>query len=386
MKISQQQHRKLFVMLPLLGLLMLSSRQKIDLSCAILPSSLQEYETENVAKKEGVVSDADVGTCSSSRATGTMKEFFDDGCGRHGSCLVDRCVCDPAYEGEHCERPSTTWPKECRNLTRDENFPDPCMNLNELGWGRLMASSPERHSSAQGRETTFWEKTPVPLRNKDQTLAFGGWESLPRDLGDVAEFGAGPYTKIRLILEDGKVKRTVRSVTLLDPLVAEYVSNPKIQSSYQTGSLCVDASPGWDGGCIKTYLASFFGEDPLREEAYDTVIMINTVEHCIDGVRVFDNIYKSLKPGGILVLGEEYASENHLNEFKNVCHPIRITEKFFRFYLEEFYGPKAGGEFLMTPRTGREALLENRQENRTDRMKIMGAAESLYGIVRKPSQ
>ena len=31
------------------------------------------------------------------------------------------------------------------------------------------------------------------VRNADQTLAFGGWESLPQDLGHVVEFGAGPY-------------------------------------------------------------------------------------------------------------------------------------------------------------------------------------------------
>lgn len=208
------------------------------------------------------------------------------------------------------------------------------------------------------------------VRNADQTLAFGGWESLPQDLGHVVEFGAGPYTKLRLILEDGKMNRSVKSATMIDPLITEYISNPKIQTTYQSGNICVNKSSGWGGGCIQTYLAAFGGEYPLPREHYDTVIMINTIEHCQDAVKVLDNIYRALKPGGVLVFGEEFTSKEQLlgNDKR---HPIRITREFYEFYLNTFYG-----SFLMPTKLGKDI---------SGVMKIKGAEYSVYSIARKRS-
>jgi len=317
------------------------------------------------------------GTCSANRAAvldyvadGTEGDFYyHDGCGPHGTCLVDRCVCDPSFEGTHCDIPAKdVLSNVCKTAKRDKKYPDRCMNLDRQGWGRLRVSSAERYADAANHETKFWENHVVPLRNKDQTLAFDGWRPLPRNLGDVAEFGAGPYTKVRLILEDGDVKRTIRSATLLDPLVSEYIQNPKVKTTYQSGQICVDETAGWKGGCAQTFLASFKGEDPLPEEMYDTVIMVNTIEHCVDAIRVFDNIYRSLKPGGILVLGEEFASPTTL-AVSNPAHPIRPTEKFYRYYLSEFF------EEVMPPKLGSEVKGVG---------KVKGAERSLYAIVRKP--
>eukprot|EP00956_Cyclotella_meneghiniana_P000967 scaffold1144_cov22-Cyclotella_meneghiniana.AAC.1 len=276
-------------------------------------------------------------------------------CGEFGTCLVDRCVCDPSYEGKNCEFMVDNASAGC-NAPRDAFYPDRCMNIGKQPWGRLMVSS--QLSTA----------TKVPTRNADQTAAFDGWNSLPEDLGHVVEFGAGPYTKLRLILEDGQTRRSVKSATMIDPLVSEYIRNPKIQTTYQNGNICVDKTAGWGGGCIQTYLASFGGEDPLPKEQYDTAIMVNTIEHCKDAVKVFDNIFRSLKPGGVFIFGEEFASENQL-ERNNQCHPIRITQEFYKFYLNTFYGT-----FLMPIRLGRDI---------PGVMKIEGAKNSIYAIVRK---
>ena len=53
----------------------------------------------------------------------------------------------------------------------------------------------------QDRELGFWKKTAIPLGNLQQVEAFDGFKSLPRSLGRVLEIGAGPYTKIFLMLE-----------------------------------------------------------------------------------------------------------------------------------------------------------------------------------------
>ena len=122
-------------------------------------------------------------------------------CGPHGTCLVDQCICDPSYEGKYCQYEVQHVKPACR-VKRDQNYPDKCMNIQHHNneWGRLMVSSMIRYKSAQNCETSFWEEHAVPTRNRDQTLAFDEWEPLPTDLGHVVEFGAGPYTKLRLII------------------------------------------------------------------------------------------------------------------------------------------------------------------------------------------
>lgn len=97
--------------------------------------------------------------------------------------------------------------------------------------------------------------------------------------------------------------------------------------------------------------------------------MVNTIEHCNDAVKVFDNIYRALKPGGTFIFGEEYALFGALQE-NNQCHPLRITKEFYDHYLATFYG-----DFLMKPKDGKDILGE---------MKINGARQSIYAIVRKP--
>ena len=45
-----------------------------------------------------------------------------------------------------------------------------------------------------------------------------------------------------------------------------------------------------------------------------------------------DNLYHALKPGGYLVFAEEFASKAGSASHK--CHPLRVTEDFFREFLE----------------------------------------------------
>lgn len=121
----------------------------------------------------------------------------------------------------------------------------------------------------QGRELGFWKKTAIPLGNLQQVKAFDGFKSLPRSLGRVLEIGAGPYTKIFLMLEvltcsacslliDCVVQEAakqgmpfeIESVSLQDPMVDTYPTEAK-HCTYAAGTFC---PPGH--GCLEKMCVS----------------------------------------------------------------------------------------------------------------------------------
>jgi SAM-dependent methyltransferase len=254
-------------------------------------------------------------------------------CGSHGSHLIDTCICEPGYEGESCEE---RIPRRGTKCQFDPN-PDVCWNVRDVG--RFRVASRERQQQAFSCETDFWETTSIPVRNQEQLLAFERFRGLPRDLGEILEIGAGPYTKTKLILEN-QPDRQVSHVTLLDPLIEEYMTNRKINTSYPDRDLVVNGVP------IPTSLVAAGGEDPLPVCRFDTVILVNTLEHCFNAVVVLNNAYQSLKEGGILIFGESFAQETML-QTSDACHPIQLMQGFLVNYLTKFKGVA-----ILPPRCG----------------------------------
>ena len=277
-------------------------------------------------------------------------------CGIHGSCLINRCICDSGYEGNDCT--IFAKPRDVRCVFNSND--DVCMNTER--YGRLKVASPERQRESQECETNFWKAHAKPTRNYDQLLAFESFQSLPIDLGHVVEVGAGPYTKIRLILEESNKRRQVKSITLVDPLLNVYMGSQNITTSYPTGKLC-----SHNGSCIPTTLLATSGETRLPRLYYDAAILVNTLEHCQNAVAVLNNIYHALKSNGILVFGETFATAWQLRE-NDKCHPIRPTRLLFDEFLAEFSSP-----YLLEPRTGEQV----------HGVTNGGARKSLYAIVRK---
>jgi SAM-dependent methyltransferase len=276
--------------------------------------------------------------------------------GTHGSYLINRCICDPGYEGNNCSVPSSRRNIRCLVSSND----DICMNTERFG--RLKVTSLERSREAQACETSFWRNRVKPMRNQDQALAFDSFHSLPQDLGHVVEVGAGPYTKIRLILEESNNQNHVQSITLVDPLLDEYMSNPNISTSYSNGKLCLP-----NESCIPTTLHSTMGESPLPACHFDTAILVNTLEHCSNAIAVLNNVYRSLKCEGILIFGESFATDRQLRG-NDKCHPIQPTKVFLEEYLDEF-----SSMYLLEPTAGEQVIgIING-----------GARQSLYAIARK---
>ncbi|CAN0374206.1 unnamed protein product, partial [Ectocarpus fasciculatus] len=248
-------------------------------------------------------------------------------CGPHGSLLVDSCWCNPGYSGEVCAEYSGILRKEQCSL---DPVNDLCMNT-PGGYGRLRVFSEQRSNLSAQCELSYWEHTKIPVRNNVQIRAFNNFRKLPKHLGQVLELGSGPYSKLRVILEAGAMQRTVDLATFVDPHIVSYLALPHV--SFPGGKLCLPRSKAFAGGCIEILLGNFGAERAVyAPHSYDTVIMVNTIEHCSDAVAVMHNIYTALKPGGYLVFAEEYAVEDQL-QVTDQCHPLRITKLFYDYYF-----------------------------------------------------
>jgi SAM-dependent methyltransferase len=297
----------------------------------------------------------------------------------NGICVVNKCFCDigftnPTLEG--CsERSKPQF--ECSL----EPLEDRCMEYEEFG--RLTAFSPERVKLSSECEVNFWKNVEVPHRNEAQLIFMRYFKDLPKHLGHVLELGSGPYTKLRLLLQEGQVTRTMEdilSVTLEDPLLLRYIQEAKSTSLNDAGQLCLEATPSWDPrvidqvsgekidhSCIPTLIANFGAEHAFPEQTYDTVIMMNVIEHALDARKILDNLYHSIKRGGYLIFAEEFV---HDVADSDACHPLKLRQAFFREFLELNF------ETLFV-----DADLAEWQELPNV---VEGARRSVYSIAKKP--
>ena len=128
-------------------------------------------------------------------------------------------------------------------------------------------------------------------------------------------------------------------ITLLDPLIKDYLSHPKC--TYRNGTL--NSVP------VETVASSIEGFDCV--EPYDLLIMANVLEHCFDVPAIFERILQCLKPGGTLVLGDNAFRMEQIRGLVekqfDAGHPIRVAEGtvtkflhegFAELYQQRFYG------------------------------------------------
>ena len=118
---------------------------------------------------------------------------------------------------------------------------------------------------------------------------FEHYRFLPADLGDYIEVGCGPYTNTRVILSG----RTADRVVCSDPLVETYLTfrDRWLATAHRAGRLETDAHP--------------IEELPFAAESFDTLVMINVLDHVRDADRCLEVVTGLLRPGGTLVLGQD---------------------------------------------------------------------------------
>ncbi|MEM7116249.1 MAG: methyltransferase domain-containing protein [Chloroflexota bacterium] len=137
---------------------------------------------------------------------------------------------------------------------------------------------------------------------------FDGYKVVPRDIDQAVELGCGPYTNMRLVLEN----RTIRKVICSDPLAEQYLKmNGWLSSAYRKQLIEVDSNPA--------------EECPYENESCDLVLLINVLDHVQDAIVVLDNVFRILKPGAFFVFGQDLTDEIDMNNTEeDVGHPIRI--------------------------------------------------------------
>lgn len=182
----------------------------------------------------------------------------------------------------------------------------------------------ERWLAAQAYERTTWieqNQGSIDDRSDAHRDGFGNYESLPKDLGNVAEFGCGPFTQLRNLLRD----HTATSITLVDPLAKVYQAEHK-HCAYRNDML--------DDVAV-TVVAKTVEE--FTGGPFDTVLFINVLSHCRDAHAVLDVVWRSLKPGGILLF-HEHIEERGANLRYDVGHPLTVRQNVVNAFLKRFEG------------------------------------------------
>lgn len=149
-------------------------------------------------------------------------------------------------------------------------------------------------------------------RSREHVTLFDGYQALPTECGDVLEVGCGPFTQARTILQG----RTLTSLTLLDPLLGEYLEHE--HCSYRDGRLY---------GCPASLLALPAEKLPAGLR-FDTIICINVLEHVRDAGVVLSCMQRALRAGGRLVLGETCHDDYHPSREFNLAHPLMLKRSF----------------------------------------------------------
>lgn len=211
-----------------------------------------------------------------------------------GRCLLDRCICYSGWDGLSCDVQWSQPVPECVELTinRDESnvivsvdhdADDSCFYHPEYG---VLQVTRNRWTLAQQLELKLWMRQ-VDLeddRSDIHSNAFKGYQILPPSLGHVLEIACGPFTQLKHIMSQSA--STVDSITLVDPMIFEYKQYIP-HCSYKNNSF-MNHIP---------ILINARAEDLRLGERYDTVIMINGIEHAQDGLLILKNVYESLQPG-----------------------------------------------------------------------------------------
>jgi len=133
-------------------------------------------------------------------------------------------------------------------------------------------------------------------------------------LGDVAEVGAGPFTQSKTILDKG---HTAKSITLVEPMAFHYVDTVPL-CTYKTGRY---------RDLPATFL-SIPAENVPPSVKFDTVVMINVIEHVFDAFSILKRVVDLVKPGGYLLyhdrLWPKYQGVPRSNHREFDLHPIRL--------------------------------------------------------------
>lgn len=194
----------------------------------------------------------------------------------------------------------------------------------------MLSVSPQRWRDAQAYELSTWKRqnsTLYRILKHVGVLAgkvsvepgddwnhwwreqFDNYRALPERIPAAIELGCGPYTNMRLILEQSRINRVVCS----DPLAAEYLKlrHAWIAKEANRGSIEVDNSP--------------IEDLPYADQSFDLVVLVNVLDHVRDADICLKKAISITRRGGYLVVGQDLTSDVDRDRVgPDVGHPIRL--------------------------------------------------------------
>lgn len=194
-----------------------------------------------------------------------------------------------------------------------------------------------RWLAAQAVESGVWHGN---QGGEDRNEQHAGWFDQYRSvngsaLGRMLEIGCGPFTQTQTLLrkvQPPPQEHAITSITLADPLMLFYHQHVP-SCPYRTGSLL---------GHRTLFIASG-AEDLALRGVYDTVIMMNVLEHCRDALAVLENLHAAVKGGtGLLVFSERWYDtkwrkyELDRAPFWDIMHPINIKRAVIETLLAQY--------------------------------------------------
>tara|TARA_R100001509_G_scaffold140114_2_gene94844 strand:- start:7568 stop:8236 length:669 start_codon:yes stop_codon:yes gene_type:complete len=133
---------------------------------------------------------------------------------------------------------------------------------------------------------------------------------------NVIEVGCGPFGKnLSRVLE----LITYKNLYVLDPLLDKYTHKGMSGISNMCKNLNIEK------------LSIPLEEYTEHKNKMDLIICNNVLDHCYDSDKCFDNMYESLRSGGILIFGNDLKDESDIAVARDAMHPIMLQED----YLEQ---------------------------------------------------
>lgn len=217
-----------------------------------------------------------------------------------------------------------------------------------------MKVSQERWEQAQQAELALWERSDqarsclgkLRARARDMLVRvrlrrpswgddwnwwwankFDDYEMIPKELNNVVEFGCGPYTNARIILQG----RVVRHLHCSDPLGRRYIKLRRswLAYAYKSGHILLDDHPA--------------EEAPFASDYFDLTMLINVLDHVRDASLCLEQAIRVTRPSGLLIVGQDLTNENDMAAGSgDVLHPITLTaseldEMLLRRFERELY-------------------------------------------------
>ena len=235
-------------------------------------------------------------------------------CSGRGVCFFGVCHCKPGWLGSNCTAVESSR-ASCGLRGGVDLSDDACLQNSAYGAAVIPAG---RWRVAQAAEARLWASNStrrerdsgVPHRSGRKQRGdrawmhvkqFGSYASLPRgSLGLVAELGAGPWTQTHFLLE-ARPDVTATKVTLIDPGIDGYLRSGR--AIYADGRL---------HGIEAELLLSIPAErvPASYTERFDTLVMINVIEHTFNAFATLHTAHRLLKRGGIFSSSKRDASRS----------------------------------------------------------------------------